>query len=104
MSSFSFKHDVLIKRVHPEMVYAWGVVAQLSAEWGINTVVTSVSDGVHSANSKHYCDPCQATDFRTWYLPSEQEKRRFARELQRLLGKDFDVVLESTHLHVEYDP
>ena len=104
MSSFSFKKDVLIKRVHPKMVYAWGVVAQLSDEWDIDTVVTSVSDGVHMRGSKHYLDPCQASDFRTWYLPSEPEKRKFTKELQKRLGEDFDVVLESTHLHVEYDP
>lgn len=104
MSSFSFKKGVETKNVHPKMVWAWGVIAELSAEWNIDTVVTSVADGVHMEGSKHYLDPVQATDFRTWYLPSEDDKHRFVTTAQMRLGSAFDVVLESTHLHVEYDP
>lgn len=104
MSSFSFKTGVETKRVHPKMVKAWAVIAQLSAEWNIDTVVTSVADGNHMTGSFHYKDPVQATDFRTWYLPTDRQKEEFCEQLKGRLGPDYDVVLESTHLHVEYDP
>jgi hypothetical protein len=101
MSSFSFKDSVVIKRVHPKIVYVWSVVAEMSSELNIDCVVTSVSDGKHKEGSKHYSDPCEASDFRIWYL---QDPLGFVKKLECRLGDDFDVILEHTHLHVEYDP
>lgn len=68
---------------------------------GVPCVVTSLTDGKHSDNSLHYSG--EAVDFRTWYF-TEQVLEDLAWELQRDLGSDYDVVVEKTHLHVEYDP
>ena len=67
---------------------------------GETLVVTCGLDGTHSAGSLHYYG--LALDFRTNYF-SDQTKKEVARKLQEFLGDDFDVVLESTHLHVEFD-
>lgn len=64
-------------------------------------VVTSGGDGHHQVNSKHYTD--EALDFRTFHLQGD-ELHTVVQALQNTLGQDFDVVVEASHLHVEYDP
>ncbi len=64
-------------------------------------VVTSVCDGKHSPNSLHYKG--LAIDLRTRYFNSI-EKGIAAKELQKALGDEYDVVVELTHIHVEWDP
>lgn len=64
-------------------------------------VVTSGRDGQHQVNSKHYTD--EALDLRRFHLKRE-ELDTVVQSLQRTLGEDFDVVIEPTHVHVEYDP
>ena len=67
----------------------------------VDMLVTSGNDKVHARGSKHYTD--EALDFRTKHLtPADQQRLRT--EVKRRLGRDFDVVLESDHLHVEHDP
>jgi len=69
------------------------------SEWGDTLVVTSTTDGRHRKDSKHYDTPHNAEDYR---LPLEL--KHFLAMTRAGLGKDYDVVLESDHLHVEYDP
>jgi hypothetical protein len=64
-------------------------------------VVTAGRDGKHKQNSKHYTD--EAVDFRTRHLKID-ELDTVVQACKRTLGQDFDVVVEATHLHVEYDP
>ena len=63
-------------------------------------VVTSGLDGVHSAGSLHYYG--LALDFRTKYF-RPGEKNLVADELRQALQGDYDVVVENSHIHVEYD-
>ena len=60
-------------------------------------VVTSVRDGKHKEHSLHYVG--QAVDLRTRDFTD-----MWAHYLRNALGKDWDVVVESDHIHVEYDP
>ena len=69
-------------------------------------VVTSGNDSKHMDASLHYKN--LALDFRTghnWETPmmSEEEAREIRDELKARLGMGFDVVLESDHVHVEWD-
>lgn len=81
-------------------------------------VVTSASDSVHSVNSMHYIG--RAFDLRCFgdrpgglRDPSggdvtERVQRDLAelwtRRLGVFLSSDYDVILESDHIHVEHDP
>jgi len=62
-------------------------------------VVTSVRDGTHGYASFHPSG--RAFDLR---LPVGVNFQRFTADLKKHLGCKFDVVLESNHIHVEYDP
>jgi len=60
--------------------------------------VTSTYEGNHGEGSLHYCNDAYDIKKPTEWAPGLKE------ELQIKLGKSFDVVLESDHLHIEYDP
>jgi hypothetical protein len=63
-------------------------------------VVTGGTDGAHSAGSLHYYG--YAVDLRSRYF-SEGIKSRVVDALRLKLGEDYDVVVHSTHIHVEYN-
>lgn len=63
--------------------------------------VTSLNDSGHMQGSKHYTD--EAADFRTRGLKTS-DIERWAKVCKRRLGRSYDVVVESDHLHIEYDP
>jgi len=64
-------------------------------------VITSLNDGKHMQGSYHYKG--LAADFRIWNL-SPYRPIDVRDMIQELLGKDYDVVLEKDHIHLEYDP
>ncbi len=68
---------------------------------GVDLVVTSALDGKHSRRSLHYVG--LALDLRTRDF-AKGEASIAAKFLQRRLGRQYDVVLERDHIHVEYDP
>lgn len=80
------------------MVIAESTVQRIA---NIELVVTSLTDGQHKPGSLHHCG--LAFDFRTSTM-SEEQKAAVQAALAVDLGGDFDVVLEATHCHVEYDP
>lgn len=63
--------------------------------------VTSGNDGQHMDGSKHYTD--EALDFRTRDFTLAQV-HQWATAMRARLGVDYQVIVEPTHLHVEYDP
>lgn len=85
----------------PEMEYARRVVARIWQARGYSLTVTSGYDGAHQAQSKHYQG--LAEDYRTRDVRPEDLPSMVA-AVRATLGSDYDVVLESDHLHVEYDP
>ena len=62
-------------------------------------VITSTYEGNHSASSFHYQN--KAIDFR---LTKPEAMEIIKDLLGRHIGKDYDIVIEKNHLHVEYDP
>lgn len=66
-----------------------------------DVTITSGSDGAHSSNSKHYTN--EALDFRTRELTAT-DIVKLAQETKKRLGKEYDVVIERDHIHIEYDP
>ena len=68
---------------------------------GYEAVLTSTFDGSHSPSSLHYSN--DAVDVRIHGL-STFDKDNIKQKLTARLGNDYDVVLEATHFHIEYDP
>lgn len=64
-------------------------------------IMTSSNDGKHGKNSLHHKN--EAWDFRIRDMEKDN-KENAKHKLKHLLGKDWDVVLERTHCHLEYDP
>ena len=63
-------------------------------------VITEARGGTHSAGSLHYYG--LALDMRTRYFDA-MTKTNVAMLLREELGPDYDVIMHSSHCHVEYD-
>jgi hypothetical protein len=116
------KAGVSLAGLAPEMLIADAVVAAVFEELGaLELVITSVGDGQHGARSLHTIDPVRikAIDYRRWTLQITVEGEdtpagrtltiddrapEAARRIAHRLRDQFDVILEATHLHVEFDP
>lgn len=86
-------------RMRPVLMYSDAIWIEYGRPEGVT--ITSALDGLHSAGSLHYYG--LAVDLRIHYFKPE-EALAVAADLRECLGHDFDVVLHSTHIHVEYDP
>lgn len=96
------KPGVFIKNIRPQTTHGMMVAELIHKQlFGSDITITSISDGKHAANSLHYKG--LAFDARTRDL-SEEDAKMFASQLRGALGSDYDVVLEQSHCHIEYDP
>ena len=85
------------------LMFAMTVVDQIYEANGVETtVITSGQDGKHSLTSLHYAG--QAFDVRTWNIPKGISPKDIVRQIKAKLNIHFDVVLESDHIHVEFQP
>jgi hypothetical protein len=67
-------------------------------------VITSINDGVHSTNSRHYKN--EAIDLRSKNFLTREMKRKFRSEFELYLGPKFRVLLENLgteneHFHIQ---
>lgn len=93
------KPGVKIQGLRPEALLGIIIARDVFSSFGADLIVTSVCEGAHSLTSLHYSG-C-AFDCRIHELDDPQEVRD---TLAGSLGSDFDVLLEGTHIHVEYQP
>ena len=103
---------VKIAGVQPETVFAIFVVKEIYDRMvppdyigSFPFVLTSVKDAKHMKGSKHYDG--QAFDLRTWVFKEHSRLVNidaFAEACRSSLGRDFDVVIEKDHIHIEFDP
>lgn len=76
------------------------VAESVYRQHGYELVVTSITDGKHMKGSLHYKG--LAFDCRTNMMPASM-KEKVTAALSEALGPEYDVVLEPTHIHVEFD-
>jgi hypothetical protein len=81
---------------------AHNIAAVIYNSLGVPFVVTSGRDGQHMSGSLHYSG--NAMDLRRHDLDAKGVTGQAVNMLRSQLGGDYDVVLESDHIHVEYDP
>ena len=98
----SFKKGVKVFGIRPELAAALTVIASCYSDYN-NTecVVTSITDGQHGSHSHHYKG--YACDLRIKNVP-EGMHQRLRDHIANSLGDEFQVILESNHIHVEFDP
>lgn len=92
------KLGVDIGRLERPTRRALSVVEGVFAGRGQEAVVTSTYEGNHSPGSLHYANA--AFDVRRPFQGAEG----ITQEIAKVLGPQYDVVLEATHIHVEWDP
>lgn len=98
------KLGVDLRGLAPQMAVAFTIacaVYQKNTGNPYACVITSGSDGKHGPNSLHYQG--KALDLRINTIMPEI-RQTVVKELKWALGEQFDVVLESDHIHVEFDP
>lgn len=98
-----FKAGVVMYRINSWLEDAFPTIDAISREIvGRDAMVTSARDGIHSSNSLHYQG--RAIDLRIRDIADASLKWRYRDRLAEALGEDFDVVMETDHIHVELDP
>lgn len=95
------KPGVDLRLIVPQVVFALNVAERLYAKFDAECVVTSGRDGRHSDRSLHYLG--RAVDLRTRVFTANQAAA-LRNELADALGPQYDVILESDHIHLEWDP
>jgi len=99
MFRIHFKNGVNFNEMDADIWYAVSAAAMVY-EWkgAKELVITSGRDGEHMEGSRH--NDGRAVDLRIWSLAADRLKGA-VETLERLLGSAYDIVLESTHLHIE---
>ena len=95
------KEGVRVLGLRPEIVLAAVIAESVYRQHGAEAVITSAIDGVHSTGSLHYAG-C-AIDLRISNI-NTAAVHVVHQKLLNALGKDYDVVIEKDHLHLEYQP
>ncbi len=96
------KSGVKINSLQPQMVVGMVVIDSIMDDPRCpEFVITSGCDGQHSIKSRHWTG--NAIDMRTRDFSTAELRDEIVAKIRKALP-DFDVCLEDTHLHVEYDP
>ena len=96
------KLGVNTEALSPHITSRFGVVDHIFLKHaGREAIITSGNDSQHMIKSLHYKG--RAIDLRTKDL-TDKIKIKIVEDLRKTLGPDYDVILESTHIHVEFDP
>lgn len=98
-----FKTSVNKDKVQPPIWYACGVAEMVYAYKGLLFTVTSLTDG-HKDRPKSLHHQGLAVDIRTRHVGAQLLRTIYETIHGVLNPRGFDVVLESDHLHIEYDP
>lgn len=96
-----FKSGVKLHGIQPQAILAAIIAKDVYAAHGYELTITSVNDSTHGAKSLHYSG--LAIDLRTRDV-QQADWQTIVEEIKTRLGTEFDVILESDHIHIEWDP
>ena len=97
----SGENGAKVNGIQPEMILAFVIASHIYKEYGIDCVITEATGAKHSLGSLHYVG--FAIDLRTRDM-SENMAEIIVTRLKEALGDQYDVVLESDHIHIEFQP
>ena len=95
------KPEVNPSALRPELLLALVIADRIFDEQDYECVVTSLNDSAHSETSLHYAGA--AVDLRIRHL-SDNHALIIAEKIRESLNRDYDVLLELDHIHIEYQP
>ncbi len=88
--------------LRPEMLFGHSIVIEVFRDLGHETLhITSIRDGQHSKGSRHYIG--LAIDYDVIGL-DKSDFESIAEEIRARLTTEFDVIVHTGHIHVEFDP
>lgn len=87
--------------ITPETLLAILATYHACTSMRVPMTITSISDGQHSPHSLHHKG--QAFDIRTHHLTTATAAL-LTHTIASALPTHYQVILEKTHIHVEYDP
>ncbi len=96
------KAGVKVAGMRPEILLAAVAAERVFEKAGFECTITSCVDGQHMVGSLH--SKGAAIDLRTRHVPHAIELRQIVDRIKECLGAEYDVVVETDHLHIEYDP
>lgn len=97
-----FKEGIKLAGLRAEIVIALTIAADVFRDVAsAELIVTEVTGGKHGRGSLHYVG--QAADLRSRNLTKTQQNN-VVLELRERLGENYDVILEKTHIHLEFQP
>jgi hypothetical protein len=94
------KPGVSLAGLRPETLAGMVIANEVFSSLSEPLTITSCTDGSHGKNSLHFVG--LAFDVRTRTLANLVDN--LAERLVAALGDEFDVVVEPTHIHIEYQP
>lgn len=93
--------NVGISTISNHIIFALLIAQTIYDKFGCELIITSLQDSVHSNGSKHYSG--NAVDLRIKNIPKPMQVLVF-NALKAALPIGFDCILESDHIHIEWDP
>lgn len=98
------KRGVDVKGIQPEILLGIEVCHFVFMKRGVPLTLTACSDGKHKNGSLHYQG--KAVDIRlpSRYSHEDEIDLTVLVECREALGEQYDIILESDHIHLEYDP
>jgi hypothetical protein len=101
--------QVSVDGIHPFILpYMFLIDEWCRDHLGYELIITSCTDGQHSSTSRHYLGT--AIDVRTWTEPASgmqiegDVRSKLVTQLKHILGKDWFVLDEGTHFHIDWRP
>lgn len=95
-------HTVNLSGMTPQLMFGLTVANEVYKQHGFEMVITSVNDAKHSRTSLHYSG--NAADLRTVAHDPAYRWDKVAVQIKEKLSADFDVINESNHIHLEWQP
>lgn len=86
----------------PNVARIVDVASRAFAKHGLEAVITSGLEGEHMIGSLH--PKGKAIDWRRWQSDAIGVTAQVVADMRQELGPRYDVILEGTHIHTEFDP
>ena len=99
VATISFKTNTTLNNVEPAVLRGILLAGETYNEYGVNLIVTGISDGIHKTGSLNYRG--KAFDLRVWNIPPLQRAPLYL-DLVKSMGDQWKVGWVDDHIHLEY--